>query len=273
VKSAEETAHRFSAAGYKFENIDGRMSHAKRRTLIDAVATGRIHGITSCDLVTYGLDVPGLECIIKLRPTLSKALDSQMNGRGLRAAPGKRDCVILDHVGAIAMHGHPLDAYQWRFNGVEKHGREPGKAPAVLHLCERCFLYYTESKCPNCGSAKTPQQREDLKIVDGRLVEVKAAPVSLHDLSTDDMRIFNLEVADAIEKNSVADVLLLAEIVHPGNKSAQETWTYRKLNTLSHAVNKSLLHEIAKIRGYKPGWVYFRSMEFRKQQPQKQARI
>jgi superfamily II DNA or RNA helicase len=36
-----------------------------------------------------GFDVPEMEAIVLVRPTMSRALHVQMMGRGLRVAPGK----------------------------------------------------------------------------------------------------------------------------------------------------------------------------------------
>jgi len=98
VKSAYETADRFCDAGYKFFCIEGKMSGKKRKQLIEALSRGEIHGLTNCEIATYGLDVPRVEIGIGLRPTLSRALYFQMIGRILRPFPGKTHGIFFDHV-------------------------------------------------------------------------------------------------------------------------------------------------------------------------------
>ena len=88
IEAADKTASVFSSAGYKFENIDGTMTYKRRETLLNGLKYGDIQGLTSCELITYGLDVPRVECVIMLRPTLSRALYCQMIGRGLRPSEG-----------------------------------------------------------------------------------------------------------------------------------------------------------------------------------------
>jgi type I site-specific restriction endonuclease len=47
-------------------------------------------------VLTEGFDLPLVDCVIMARPTQSRALYVQCLGRGLRLAPAKKDCLILD---------------------------------------------------------------------------------------------------------------------------------------------------------------------------------
>ena len=47
-------------------------------------------------LLTRGVDIPEVNCIVPCRPTKSVTLYFQMCGRGTRIAPGKTDCLLLD---------------------------------------------------------------------------------------------------------------------------------------------------------------------------------
>jgi DNA repair protein RadD len=48
-----------------------------------------------------GFDHPALDCIVLLRPTRSIGLLLQMLGRGVRIAPGKKDCKIIDMTSTV----------------------------------------------------------------------------------------------------------------------------------------------------------------------------
>jgi len=170
LKSAEETAQRYNAAGYAVENIDGTMSYKRRKGLVEALRSGRLQGLTSCDLITYGLDVPRVECIIMLRPTLSRALFFQMIGRGLRPSLGLT--VILDHVGNLQEHGHPLAPYTWKFDGRERRRRAKGPDPAALRLCpELDYMYCERPTCANCPHNLTGARDRKLEQIEADLVE------------------------------------------------------------------------------------------------------
>ena len=53
----------------------------------------------SVDLFNEGVDVPAVDTVLMLRPTESPTLFLQQLGRGLRRAPGKGFCTVLDFVG------------------------------------------------------------------------------------------------------------------------------------------------------------------------------
>jgi DNA repair protein RadD len=268
VKAAEETATRFREAGYRFESIDGRMSDKKRKSLIDGLKDGRLHGLTSCELVTYGLNVPRVEVIIMLRPTLSKALYMQMIGRGLRTYPDKESCLVLDHVGNLREHGHPLQDQHWQFWGVLKKKRAKGESAAVMKLCPKCFLYYEGTgSCPNCGESAEAKKRKDLEEVDGRLVEIKG-PVALKDRPYEERREFEDRIA--ADKAAFAEAQERGEIdygpIEDLCKVADELgrsvmWVYHSLNAMEYAVNVPLLTAIKDVKGYKNGWVWFKRKE------------
>lgn len=272
VKAAAETAQRFNDAGYQFENIDGQMSYGKRKGLIDALKTGKIQGLTSCELITYGLDVPRVECIIMLRPTLSRTLYFQMIGRGLRPSPSKDACVILDHVGNLQEHGHPLEPYEWQFHGRDKRTGADGVSVSTLRLCDKCFLYYEGDTCPNCGGQRQAKKRADIEEVDGRLVEVKG-PVDLRSRPVEEQREYEDKVNDLIERcqlqpdgaglykideSAVSELLMIAEgFGHP------PMWVYHRVSVGHMAINVPLLHAIAKVKGYNPNWVWHKKKELR----------
>ncbi len=262
VKIAEETAQRFRDAGYRFESIDGNMTDRTREALIDGVKQGRLQGLTSCELITYGLDVPRVECIIMLRPTLSRALFCQMIGRGLRPSPGKESCVILDHVGNLLEHGHPLANDIWNFEGKEKRKRKKEDDPASLNLCPKCFYYFEGANCPECGTARglSPQQSEIE--VDGSLVEVEH-PVKLYDRPPEERREFQDKIGELIEQarqnltgGAIGELLQIS-----ADLGRKPMWVYWKLSEGMMAVNVPLLHELRRLKEYKPGWVRYQTQE------------
>jgi hypothetical protein len=65
---------------------------------------GNLDVLTNCAVLTEGTDLPGCDCIIQGRPTMSRGLYTQIVGRGLRRLPGKKDCLVVDLVGASDVH-------------------------------------------------------------------------------------------------------------------------------------------------------------------------
>jgi superfamily II DNA or RNA helicase len=126
--------------------------------------------VACAQLWIAGVDVPEIDAVIWLRPTASLTAWLQGNGRGLRIAPGKRDLLVLDHVGNCARLGHPLTVHEWSLDGTPKRDREA--APSVK-VCPACFSAMPSAarECPDCGHEFIAERRE-LQHVDGELVEI-----------------------------------------------------------------------------------------------------
>lgn len=81
--------------GVEAGHVDGSTGKFRSGT-VDAFKNGELRVLCNVNLFTEGFDAPDTDCVILLRPTQSRALWCQMIGRGLRTAPGKTDCLILD---------------------------------------------------------------------------------------------------------------------------------------------------------------------------------
>lgn len=173
VAHAEAVAELFNGNGVAAASIDGSMDTANRRQLLADLAIGRIKVLTSCALIGEGVDVPSVGGCILLRPTASVALHLQMIGRCLRPQQGKR-AVVLDHVGNTLRLGHHLELRDWTLDGLKKRDRE--QAPSVK-VCPQCFATSVSAAqvCRECGHVFAPQERRELKQVDGQLVEIAMA--------------------------------------------------------------------------------------------------
>ena len=170
VAHAEAVAHLFQRNGIAAASIDGSMDTNTRRELLQRLAVGDLKVLTSCALIGEGVDVPSVGGCILLRPTASVGLHLQMIGRCLRPQPGKT-AVVLDHVGNTLRLGHHLEERDWTLDGIRKRDREA--APSVK-VCPQCFATSpsTAQVCRDCGHAFAPQERRELKQVDGELQEI-----------------------------------------------------------------------------------------------------
>ncbi len=92
-------ADRFTAVGVASVALSADSPESTRRQALGDLAAGRIRVIFSVDLFNEGVDIPTVDTILMLRPTESPTLFLQQLGRGLRKAPGKTVCTVLDFVG------------------------------------------------------------------------------------------------------------------------------------------------------------------------------
>lgn len=96
VNHAEIMAETFEKSGVKSAVIKGSTPIEERARIYKAFEHGEIKVLCSVMVLTEGWDSPKCEVIIMARPTQSRSLYVQMFGRGLRLAPGKKECVLLD---------------------------------------------------------------------------------------------------------------------------------------------------------------------------------
>lgn len=99
VRSAKLLRDKFLDQGIEAEVIHGDMDpRIRRRSLLD-YEEGRIQVLVNAMVLTEGWDSPRTSCVIVGRPTKSRALFTQMAGRGLRPVPGmpveEQDCILI----------------------------------------------------------------------------------------------------------------------------------------------------------------------------------
>jgi DNA repair protein RadD len=170
----------FGRAGVVAENIHAGTPPEERASILRRFAAGQIEVITNAMIFTEGFDCPDIGAVVLARPTRSMSLYLQMTGRGLRRAPGKRDCILIDHAGAIHRHGLPDDPIIWalednrKAENVSHCSRQAGRAPG-LRDCPECGAVRLEGQaCESCGWRPRPKPSA-VAIVDGDLVRVDRA--------------------------------------------------------------------------------------------------
>lgn len=118
-------------------------SALSRGEALQQLAEGQIQVVFSVDLFNEGVDLPGIDTVMMLRPTESKILFLQQLGRGLRHAEGKERLVVLDF---IANHKSFLHKPQ-ALAGLGSQLRELGQFARQLEknewpLPDGCFINY-----------------------------------------------------------------------------------------------------------------------------------
>jgi len=104
---------------------------------------------------SVGFDVPEVDLVAMLRPTMSTGKYIQQVGRGVRPAPGKTDCLILDFAGNVQRHG-PIDGLAMHGVGLITH-----RAPVLVKNCPKCqsIVPLASLECPDCGYVFTDDRR------------------------------------------------------------------------------------------------------------------
>jgi DNA repair protein RadD len=172
----------FELAGVACAYVDGNTDRDERSRIAREFAAGDIKVVVNIGVLTTGVDWD-VRCLILARPTKSEMLYTQIVGRGLRQAVGKRDCLILDHSDTTLNLGFVTDIHHDRLsNGNERKAGsaarperptpKPKECPSCSHLKPAGV-----HKCPSCGFAPERQstietKHGDLAHLGGRLVKV-----------------------------------------------------------------------------------------------------
>lgn len=162
--------------GFTCETVSGETPAPERDRIIADFKAGRIRAVTNNSVMTTGTNVPPIDLVAFLRPTLSPGLYLQMAGRGLRLSPGKDNCLFLDFAGVIRKHG-PIDA-------VLPPGARKGEGDAPVKQCPQeetnekgqigcgSLVHASCRCCPDCGyefpidtSPKISAQAEEVPII------------------------------------------------------------------------------------------------------------
>lgn len=99
VALAHAVAAEFVGVGVAAAVVSGDTPADERRNILRAYSAGEVQVVCNCAVLTEGYDEPRTDCIVVARPTKSRALYTQMIGRGTRRHPDKADCLVLDVVG------------------------------------------------------------------------------------------------------------------------------------------------------------------------------
>lgn len=101
--------------------VDGGTDIDERRAILRGYSNGDFQFLCNVMIATEGWDDPATSCVAIGRPTKSRALFTQMVGRGLRIHPGKADCLVLDFAGNAGKHAlvSPLDVLAGKYTDEE----------------------------------------------------------------------------------------------------------------------------------------------------------
>ncbi|HRQ57413.1 MAG TPA: DUF3427 domain-containing protein [Azoarcus taiwanensis] len=101
IAHAEFMASRLCEAGMPAIAITSQTPRDIRESAPPRLANGELRVVCTVDLYNEGVDIPEANTLLFLRPTQSPVVFQQQLGRGLRLAPKKESCLVLDFVGRL----------------------------------------------------------------------------------------------------------------------------------------------------------------------------
>ncbi len=179
--------HEFNLSGVPAGYVDGETPTPERDRILRMLVEGGLDVVVNVGCLVEGWDCPEVRVLVLARPTKSLGLYLQILGRGLRPAPGKTHCLVLDHAGATLEHGFAEEPTRWTLDANQRAER-PQRAtrsknqPPRLLACPECAAVRCNwQPCENCGW-RPPPRRSAVDMIEGDLGEVdrtrKVKPLS-----------------------------------------------------------------------------------------------
>lgn len=184
IEHSKAIVRTFIENGVTCAHCDSHTKDEERERLFTALKSGEISVLVNVGILSTGVDIPEVSCIVLARPTRSLCLYYQQLGRGTRIAEGKKDLLILDHADNVRAHGFLEDEPEANLEGV-KLGRKSKPNQIPIKVCEECFAAVPSGvlKCPQCEFL-FPKRAPLIKRVEGNLQEVKRTEADVARLKT-----------------------------------------------------------------------------------------
>jgi superfamily II DNA or RNA helicase len=253
VRHATNLAHEANAMGIAAASVDGKMSRDRRQGVIAAFRRGDVRVLTNMHVLTEGFDCRETDCVILARGFSSEGAMMQACGRGLRASPGKVDCLILDLRGCTLDLGLPDDDRRFSLEG---RAIQDGENLEAITQCPECgYLWraceFKDATCPECGYVRPG--KEDPKVRKQRLLDANA-----EDSHEDKITYLSHLVRTALilkKKIGYAKILFVQYYTDPrlyqGGRGDKRTWRWPMRHELAESGYhdaESLLHDLWMVR-------------------------
>ena len=99
IKHALYMKNEFLKKGYKSELLTSKTNLTERSKILESFRNKEIEILCVVDILNEGIDIPDINLLLFLRPTLSSTVFIQQIGRGLRKSAGKDFVTIIDFIG------------------------------------------------------------------------------------------------------------------------------------------------------------------------------
>jgi superfamily II DNA or RNA helicase len=272
IAIADKCVAMLNAAGHNWRRISGDMPFKKRQVLIDALVNRRIDGLVNAMLLTYGFDAPCVEYAFSVRYVRSRTLWVQMVGRCLRAYTGKQKAVFVDHTGCCYhfkeqnkpflfddenpkwhFAGKNLCRCQFKMEDLCTHKTKRKKPHCLWDVTRACNapLYYFRD--PSCKPGNTACS-EIIKLTEHeqrarelQQINAKVISVNLH-----------TQIKAALEKGILTEGQAVERLIaYSDLMGYHPLWVYYFINKGKQEINYETLTLIARVKGYKQGWVAY----------------
>ncbi len=234
VAHSKKIVEQFEEQGINAEHIDGTTPDKEREEIIERFRNRETMVLSNVGIFTEGFDLPTLEAVQVVRPTMSLSLHLQMLGRGLRPAvdEGKEYCVFIDHSDNWSEHGLPDEDRVWSL------------LPKPLKKSR-----YTQ-QCPKCNHVFQPLSHEHAKPTK-KFIDENGLVTTLHISTCPNCRHkFEWEQGEGGEGG--------------GRTAKQDHGDIVEVDVNTTSEGLRVLRELIQIQestGKKKGWIYYQALK------------
>ncbi|MBT8825023.1 DEAD/DEAH box helicase [Lactobacillus delbrueckii subsp. bulgaricus] len=228
VEAANHLAAEFTARGITAEAIDATTPAQVRDTAVQAFRDQQLKVLVNVNLFTEGIDLPNVDCVIMVRPTMSLALYMQFSMRCLNPRPGKM-ATIIDQVGNWERFGLPNADRDWKAlaKSKAKAAKSLKRSGIQVIQCPDCFAVIEkrdveDNTCPLCGYSPIFKKRE---------YEEQKAEL--------------LEITESDQVKRIKKIISDQVMLNVSTKRVDQLQSRKEFEAY------------AKLHGYKPGWVWY----------------
>ncbi len=152
IKNAQRVTEMLVRRGIVARAVTSGQSVADNNAAIAGFRAGEIRCLVSANQLTTGFDVPQIDLLGILRPTVSPSLHVQMLGRATRPSLGKPNCLVLDFARNTERLGPINDPFLGERKRKAKEQEDEDKRKEQSELLPR--------RCPNCDALLPPRTRQ-----------------------------------------------------------------------------------------------------------------
>lgn len=216
VEHAKKVAETFNLGGVKASYISGNTLPQEREKIMEDFRNGNITVLCNCSIISEGVSINDVSCCLLLRPTESIALGVQQMMRCMRYMPGKK-AKIIDCVGNYTRIGLPDEDREWSLDKkVKKKTPLDNDGNLTVRVCPKCFLTFKTADRCPYCNAEYPLSPREIKAHE---------EIELQRITEEEMK----------------------RLTEVKKKQRMEVGRARTIEDL---------WQIARSRGYAPGWVY-----------------
>lgn len=168
----------FRAAKVSAEHLDGDTSPTSRRDMIANLRRRKTRVVASVGVISEGLDIREVKCVVLARPTKSLGLYLQQAARCMTPWSEGPTARVLDAAGNTYRHGLPYQDRVWSLQGRRRGARGAQRAPAAKRCPCGALALPAASICTSCGQSFAAPPLPEFGPVELRQVEATRAEIA-----------------------------------------------------------------------------------------------